>query len=227
MKKNTTGADAPPVLRIPLLLIALADLALLAMRLRPWSEVMNLPLNGATGIDPGVALLGYMGLIFWTGGSRGVELRKGLFSGALLGLLGGVLLVGQVAFNAAPHRMSAVHVQYVSMALMLGAVTAWGASALHASMLTRDATMGMVCGAWSAMASCLLAFGAILTVMFLSPLAPQTTDPWKLYEGLAIGNAATQALVQSLNRGLTYLLLGPLLGGILGLLVGFLGQNEK
>ena len=113
------------------------------------------------------------------------------------------------------------------MGLLIAAATVWGFAGLRGSMTSGNAMVGMLTGAWSAMASCLIGCTAVLTMMLLAPPVPQTTDPWKLYEGLAIGNPATQALVQSLNRSMAFLLLGPLTGGALGLVFGFFGQSEK
>jgi hypothetical protein len=78
---------------------------------------------------------------------------------------------------------------------------------------------------WSAMTSALIACGAVLVEMFMAAPVPQTTDPWKLYEGLAIGNPATQAFVQSLNMGIAFLLLCPLAAGAIGLVFGLIGQS--
>ena len=221
------GNGAPPTLRIPLILLALVDLTLLGMRLWPWGEVFSLPLNGATGIDPAVTLVGYVGLIWWIGSSRTLPVKKALFSGALLGVLGGLLLAGQVAFNAQPETAGAAHAEYVSTGLLVAAAAVWGFAGLKGSLTSGDAMIGVLAGAWSAMASCLIGCTAVLAMMYLAAPVPQTTDPWRLYEGLAIGNPATQALVQSLNRAMGFLLLGPLAGGALGLVFGFFGQSEK
>jgi len=142
-------------------------------------------------------------------------------------MLGGVLLGCQVVYNARTGAAGTPGSQYVSLALLLGVVVVWGVAGLRGSMAAGDATIGMLTGAWSAMASCLIGCAAVLAMTFLAPAVPQTTDPWKLYEGLAIGTPATQALVQSLNRVMRFLLLGPLAGAGLGLVLGFFGQSEK
>jgi hypothetical protein len=58
------GTGAPPTLRTPLILLAVANLTVLGLRLWPWQEMLNLPGNGTTAIDPVVCLLGYIALIF-------------------------------------------------------------------------------------------------------------------------------------------------------------------
>ena len=72
-----------------------------------------------------------------------------------------------------------------------------------------------------------MACATVLVEMRLAAPAPETTDPWKLYEGLSIDIAATQALVQSLNMATGFLLLCPFAAGAIGLVFGLLGQNEK
>src|ERR1700676_2135536 len=86
----------PPPLRIPIILLALFNLAMLGARLWPWQEVMNLPGNGTTGFDPAISLAAYVGLGFWIGNARKESSRKSLFSAAVLGIVAGLLLVGQV-----------------------------------------------------------------------------------------------------------------------------------
>jgi len=55
----------------------------------------------------------------------------------------------------------------------------------------------------------------------------EVSDPWKQYQGLAIGNTETQALVHSLNMATEFLLVGPLAVGALGVIFAFFGQNQK
>ena len=221
------GTSSPPTLRIPLVLLALADLALLGMRLWPWQDVVNLPLNGATGIDPAVCLLAYMGLIFWIGNTRIQPTKQALSTGAMLGLLGGLLLAGRVAYNAQPGIANAAQSGNVSKGLLLAAALVWGIAGYRGAKSAGDAPSGMLSALWSAMTSGLMACAAVLTEMYLAAPVPETTDPWKLYEGLAIGNTATQALVQSLNTATGFLLLCPLAGSVLGLVFGLVGQNGK
>jgi hypothetical protein len=221
------GTSSLPTLRIPLILVALADLALLGMRLWPWQDVVNLPLNGATGIDPAVCLLTYAGLIFWIGNTRSAETKRVLSMGAMLGLVGGLLLAGRVAYNAQPGIANAAQAGTVSKGLLLAAALVWGIAGFRGAKSGGDAASGMLSALWSAMTSGLLACAAVLVEMYLAAPVPETTDPWKLYEGLAIGNSATQALVQSLNTATGFLLLCPLAGGVLGLVFGLAGQNGK
>lgn len=221
------SASAPPTFRIPLILLAVADLALLGKRLWPWPDVLMLPLNGATGIDPAVALLAYIGLIYWMGGSHTAAMRKGLSSGAVLGILAGLPLIGQVMYLARPSVAAAANASDVSYVLLIAAAAIWCVAGFRAAKDSGDATNGMLTALWCAMTSALLACGAVFLNMYLSAPVPETTDPWKLYEGLAIGNPATQALVQSLNGGLAFLLLCPLAGGALGLVFGLFGQGGK
>jgi hypothetical protein len=221
------GTGAPPTFRIPLILLAVADLTVLGMRLWPWPDVLNLPLNGATGIDPAVVLLAYIGLVFWMGSSRSLPMKTGLSSGAMLGVLAGTILVGYVVFNAQPSTANAPNAGLLSKCLLLAAAIVWGIAGFRGSRAVGDATTGMLSAVWSAMTSSLMACAAVLVEMYLAAPVPATTDPWKLYEGLAIGNTATQALVQSLNMATAFLLLCPLAACVIGLVFGLFGQTEK
>jgi hypothetical protein len=131
------------------------------------------------------------------------------------------MLTAQPASDANPRSVLLGH------ALLVAAAVVWGTAGLLGARVSGDAILGLLSGAWSAMTSCLFACTAVLVEMSMAAPGPVTTDPWKQYEGLAIGNTATQSLVNSLNTGLTFLLVGPLVGAGLGLVFGFFGQTEK
>jgi hypothetical protein len=221
------GSGAPPTFRIPLILLAIANLVVLGMRLWPWQQVvMNLPLNGATGIDPAVCLLTYIFLLFWIAGIQQRPTQKALCTGALLGLLAGLLLAVKVALAAQPAAPDSSSLQHLPTALMLAAALLWGiAGALGAR--GEAPTLGMLAGLWSAMTSALIAVAAVLAEMCLSGPPVESPDPWKQYEGLALGNPAMQSLIHSLNSTTAYLLICPLVGGIVGLVFGTFGKAEK
>ena len=67
----------------------------------------------------------------------------------------------------------------------------------------------------------------MLAELYLAGPSPSSPDPWKQYQGLAIGNSVTQGLVHSLNTATGFLLLGPLAGAVVGLIFAFFGQNQK
>jgi hypothetical protein len=67
----------------------------------------------------------------------------------------------------------------------------------------------------------------VLVRMTVPGPPPVSNDPWKQYEGLAIGNDTMQALVLSLNSTTFYLLVCPLAGGMIGLFFALFGQKEK
>jgi len=77
------------------------------------------------------------------------------------------------------------------------------------------------------MVSCLMACAAILAQINLNNPSPLSTDPWKQYEGLAIGNQSIQLLVNSLYMATGFLLIGPLVGGAVGLLFALVAQSKK
>jgi hypothetical protein len=87
--------------------------------------------------------------------------------------------------------------------------------------------MGALSGLWSAMLSGLMASVVILAELYLSGPSHDSTDPWKQYQGLAIGNTATQGLVHSLNMVTGFLLVGPLVGAAVGVIFAYFGQGQK
>ena len=206
-----------PIFHAPLILMVLADLAILGYRLWPWDQVMALPGNGSTGIDPAVSLAGYLGVSLWIGSARNYSARKCLLTAAWFGLFGGVLLAAAVLLADKPGADAAQsHVPQYS--LMAAAVIVWGLAGRGGIRAGYQAGFAVLCSLWSAMVSCLIAFATLVAGSFYSFAPGQSGDPWKEYQGLAIGSEATQALVQTLLTATGYLLLGPLVAVLAGLL---------
>jgi hypothetical protein len=222
------GASAQPTLRIPLILLAVANLVILGLRLWPWQEVLNLPANGTTAIDPAVCLAGYIVFLLFVGGNRHVPIQKALSAGAMLGLLAGVILVAQVMLKTQFADSVSSHPRLLQIGFLVLAGVVWGIAGLRGAKVGGNAGIGMLSGLWSAMVSGLMASTIVLAQLYFAAVpVQQTTDPWKQYEGLAIGNPATQALVNSLNSATFFLLIGPLAGAGVGLLFAFFGQTGK
>ena len=200
--------------RIPLVLFAAANLAYLGFRLWPWPEVLNLPVNGTAGFDPAISLAAYIGLIWWISGLPDPHTQKALMAGTIIGLPAGLILVAQVVIGSQPTKGPA----YLPISLLVAAGVLWGIAGIRGCRATGNAGIGILAGSWSAMVSCLMACATVLARIDLSGPQPVSLDPWKQYQGLAIGNQAVQALVHNLNTATGFLLIGPLVGGVVGLL---------
>jgi hypothetical protein len=206
-----------PIFRAPLVLLILADLGVLGYRLWPWDQVTALPGNGATGIDPAVGLIGYLGVSFWIGSARDNGARKCLFTAAWFGLFAGLLLAAAVLFSGRPGAAESGQGHSLQYGLMAAAVVLWGIGGSRGVRSGYGSGFAVLCAVWSAMVSCLMAFAALIAGSFYSYSPGQTADPWKQYQGLAIGSEATQALVQTLLTATGYLLLGPVVALFAGL----------
>jgi hypothetical protein len=218
-------SGAQSMLRISLILLALANLAMLGKLLWPWQEVPNLPLNGATGIDPAVILVGYIGLIFWLAATVQEPIQKALRSASLLGLMAGLLLVAEIAFKS--QTENAAQAGLVTKVLLAAVAILWGISGLRGAQNTGNGGIGPLAGMWSAMVSGLIAAAAILGQALFSGPLPASQDPWRQYEGLAVGDPATQALVYTLNSTTFYLLVGPLAGAAIGLFFSLFAKEKQ
>lgn len=206
------------IFQAPLLLLILTNLALLGYRLWPWEQVTALPGNGATGIDPAVGLVGYIGVSLWIGSARDNSARKCLFSAAWFGVFAGLLLAGALLLAGRPGAAESGQGHGLQYALMTAAVILWGIAARGGVRAGYGSGFAALCALWSAMVSCAMAFAALIAGSFYSYTPGQTADPWKQYQGLAIGSEATQALVETLLTATGYLLLGPLVAILAGLL---------
>jgi hypothetical protein len=147
--------------------------------------VPNLPLNGATGIDPAVILVGYIGLIFWLAATFQEPIQKALRSASLLGLMAGLLLVAEIAFKS--QTENAAQAGLVTKVLLAAVAILWGISGLRGAQNTGNGGIGPLAGMWSAMVSGLIAAAAILGQALFSGPLPASQDPWRQYEGLAVG----------------------------------------
>jgi hypothetical protein len=216
------GRGAPLLLRIPLLLLAIIDLVVLSLRLWPWQEIAYLPNAGTTGYDPIICLVTYIGLVYWLSGNCSQAVRKALSAGTIMGLPAGLLLVAHTTLA----RWPGMQIAYFMIGLLIVAGILWGIAGSQASRATGNAGLGIVAGIWSAMVSALIGSGAALAEINLQNPQPLTLDPWKQYEGLAIGNQTVQELVHSLNTATAFLLICPLIGGALGLIFALAAQKD-
>ncbi len=216
-----------PIFRIPLILMVVVNLALLGYRLWPWDQVTALPDNGATGIDPAVSLLGYAGVSIWIGSARQNSARRSLFTAAWFGVFAGLLLCAGVLFSDRPGAAESGQGHGVQYGLMAAAIVLWGIAATRGIRAGFGSGFAVLCAIWSAMVSCLLACAALIGGSFYSYAPGQTADPWKQYQGLAIGSEATQALVETLLTATGYLLLGPLVAVFAGWIFASFTRPKK
>ncbi len=223
------GSSAQPTLRVPLLLLAVANLAVLGLRIWPWQDVINLPVNGSVAIDPAVSLVGYMAIIFWLADSADQAVKKAMGTGTMLGILGGALLVAEIFLSSQASSEDGTQAGSWAKGLFVATAIVWGLVGLRGARVAGTAGIGMLSAAWSAMVSCLIVSSALLGQFYLAgpAQASQDTWTWKKYEGLAIGNPATQALVHSLNSITFFLLVGPLVGAAAGLVFALFGNKSK
>ena len=206
-----------PIFQIPLILMILANFVLLGYRLWPWEQVKALPDNGATGIDPAIGLAGYIGVALWIGSARSDSARKCLFAAAWFGLFAGALLAGAALFSSRPGAAESGQGHGLQYGLTAAAIILWGIAGSRGVRAGYGSGFAVLCAIWSAMVSCLMAFAALLGGSYYAYAPGQTNDPWKQYQGLAIGSEATQALVKTLLTATGYLLLGPLVAIFAGL----------
>jgi hypothetical protein len=207
--------------RIPLVLLAAANLATLGAILWPWQQAFNLRVNGTTAIDPAITLAAYMALLYWM--SSGIQdlTRDAIAIGTTFGIVAGLLLAARVLIDIwTGHESGFLHPGLLGLAVIL-----WGVAGLRGSRAAGNSMMGALAGLWSGMVSSLIACAAIFADLYLAGPTQASPDPWKQYQDLAIGNSATQGLVHSLNNATAFLLLGPLTGALVGIIFALLGQN--
>jgi hypothetical protein len=199
----------------------LGDLALLAMRLRPWNEIVNLPGQGTSGYDPIICLVTYLFLLLWMGGNQNPDVQEALVKSMRMAIPAGLLAIGYVVLSDNHTLRSA----YLQIGLLVGAAILSGLAGWQGAKITKSPNLGIAAGVWSAMVSALMAVAVVLARIDLNNPLPQSTDPWKQYQGLAIGNQTVQSLVHSLNMGTGFLLISPLVGGTLGLVFAMATQE--
>ena len=216
-----------PTLRMPIVLLALVNLAILGARLWPWQNVMSLPGNGTTGFDPVVSLAAYAGLGLWIGNVRTTENKKALFSAAMMGLLAGAFLVGLVLMASRQGKLETAAPDKVQIGLAVCATLILGAAGWRTAKAGNPMGFSVVCTIWATMVSCLMAVTVILAQFYFRAAPAESADPWKDYQGLAIGTPAMQDLVQSLDTVTGLLLLGPIIGCIAGAIFASFGNPKK
>jgi len=206
-----------------MILLAAASLAVLGVRLWPWQQIASLPGNGTVAYDPAIALAAYIGLIFWISSGIQETTQRALSTGALLGAVAGCALVANVLVGVRETPMPG----FLQPGLLGLVIILWGVAGLRGSRAAANTGMGALAGLWAAMLSSLMGSAAILAELYLAGSTQNSPDPWKQYQGLAIGNTAMQGLVHSLNTATAFLLIGPLVGAALGLIFAYFGQGPK
>jgi hypothetical protein len=210
-------------LRVPMILLALVNLAILGLHLWPWQEIYFLPDSGTVAFDPIICLAAYVGLVYWIPSGTEEGTRKALRAGAVIGLLAGVALIANVMLGVREGSQPS----YLQPLLLGVAIIFCGVAGIRGSRVSGNTGMGALSGLWCAMMAALLGSGAVLAELFLAGSSQDSTDPWKRYQGLAIGNTALQGLVHALNTVTGFLLLGPLAGAIIALIFAYFGQSQK
>jgi uncharacterized membrane protein YeiB len=216
-----------PTLRTPIVLLALVNLAILGARLWPWQNVWSLPGNGTTGFDPVVSLAAYAVLGFWIGSVRTVEGKKSLFSAGMMGVLAGLFLVGLVLLASRQAAEETATPDKLQIALLVCAVLILGVTGWRTAKAGNTLGFSVVCTIWATMVSCLMAVTVILAQVYFRSGPAESADPWKQYQGLAIGTPAMQDLVHSLDTVTGLLLLGPIVGCIAGTIFASFGNPRK
>jgi hypothetical protein len=222
---KSVKASRQSILRTPIILLAFFDLILLAARLWPLPNFLGL---GTTSMDPAITLVAYIGLGFWVGTARETDSRKALFSAAMVGLVAGLLLMAQVvlAKRQAAEDPSA-GLDRIQIGLLVCAVLVLGVAGFRAAKAGFPIGFCTVCAIWASMVASLMAVATVLLETYLGPGQGESSDPWKDYQGLAIGSPAMQSLVHSLDSIAAFLLIGPIAGGIAGAVFASFGKPKK
>jgi hypothetical protein len=173
------ATGAPRTYRIPLVLLAAANLAILGAILWPWQEALNLPVNGTTAIDPAISLIAYMGLLYWISSGLKEPTQKALSAGTMIGLYGGLVLVIRVLLGVWTGQQPG----FLQPGLLGVAVILWGIAGLRGSRAAGNASIGALSGLWSAMVSGLMACAAILAELYLNRPHPGLARPLEAVPG--------------------------------------------
>ena len=219
--------DRQPILKRLLILLALINLAALGARLWPWPVILYQLDDMSAAVDPAITMAAYIGISFWIGGTRTPEMRKALFSAGVIGIAAGLVLAGEILLGTQTPTDDSSRPTQILYALMGVAIVLWGIAGFRAKRAGQTVGGAALCSMWSAAFSCQIACSALLAGSYLSMSPGQTADPWKQYQGLAIGAEAVQGLVKSLLTASGYLLLGPIVAAVAGLIFGSFGKPAK
>ena len=171
---------APRTYRIPLVLLAAANLATLGTILWPWQQVLSLPVNGTAAIDPIIiAQSAYMGLLYWMSSGIRDPTRDAIAGAAPPGIVAGLVLAARVLIDIwTGHQSGFLHPTLLGLAVIL-----WGVAGLRSSR-AGDSGMGALSGLWSAMVSALIACSTIFAELYLCRSHPGIARPLETIPGL-------------------------------------------
>ena len=210
---------SPILVRFSLLALCLADLAILAQRLRPWSSIIEFPGENTSAFDPLICIGVYTLVMFWGSGIRSNGFLDAVRISSLLGALGGLLLIAHILLPSLEDNTRVLE----HLGLLLAASVLWTAACILGSKAAGHFGIGIVSGIWSAMVSALIASARILWVM-----SPNSVDP-PIRNNTLLSAVLSSPPTMSLSHGLTastgFLLICPLAGLALGLICAFGLEN--
>ena len=231
MKTNTTkNSPTPSVVptssaavssgftlgRSAMLLCAVASLGLISVAVIGVDSPVRMSGGLLYVVEATLPLLAY-GLIFYRAPTfRVMQGGSALHVGTVVGIIGGVLQIIQLALENFGRRIG--ENSSVTLAFMLGTFLIWGAAGFWVRRKAGTVKIGVMASCWGAMVSVLMAvtFGLVLmTAGFPSPAYVAT---WGEFKQSGWSNAHAFAIANSLEAVLSHLVVGPVAGTIFGML---------
>jgi hypothetical protein len=145
----------------------------------------------------------------------------------MMGILAGVFLVGLVLVASRQAAEETAAPDKLQIGLAVVATLILGAAGWRTAKAGNTMGFSVVCTIWATMVSVLMAVTVILAQVYFRSAPAESADPWKQYQGLAIGTPAMQDLVYSLDAVTGFLLLGPIVGCIAGTIFASFGNPKK
>jgi hypothetical protein len=204
------------LVRSVMLLCAVASLGLISVAVIGVDSPVRMSGGLLYVVEATLPLLAY-GLIFYRVPTfRVMQGGSALHVGTVVGIIGGVLQIFQLALENFGRRIG--ENSSVTLAFMLSTFLIWGAAGFWVRREAGTVKIGVIASCWGAMVSVLMAvtFGLVLmTADFPSPAYVAT---WSEFKQSGWSNAHAFAIANSLEAVLSHLVTGPIVGTIFGIL---------
>ncbi len=213
-------------LRMAVVVVILLDLALIGGQVLLYQQLLAQPNAITYVLEPVLGLLAYAVATLWITSPADPARRIALREGTIIGLIGGVLFVINLAsetFLDLPAPASL----FSTAPFFLGTFALWGIAGYRASRQTNSVLPGIVAAIWSAMCTILITitFGFSLSYVALPRLQQILTNSPE-YRRSGWDDLRAFAVANQFDAAFSHLITAVIIATILGTLGSLLGASR-
>ncbi len=214
-------------LRIGVMAVVLLDLLLIGGQIVVYQPLLA-QRNALTYVlEPVALLLAYTAATLWITGSANAARRIALREGTLIGLIGGILFIINLASETFLDLATPASL-FTTAPFFLGTFALWGVAGYRSGRRTGSVPLGILAAIWSAMCTILLTitFGFILAYIAL-PRLQQNLANSPEYARSGWHDLHAFAIANQFDAAFSHLLVAVIIAAFLGALGSLIGAARS